>query len=174
MCNTDLQAKLKGEGKWGAYLARKAELLDSGMAELAAYEQAYDEFVPPDTPARVGSVQEKDSGFVPLATFIIPEKRVKPKVDVQWVYDNMCISDIEPSDAPSPGAWGLLQACRNSGELFRDFYRTIWPKLLPSKTEIDGGDRFTDDNRNIFELIERAAGESEGGTEEVPDILVIA
>jgi len=42
--------------------------------------------------------------------------------DARWVYDVIALDDVQPQDAPSSRAWGLLEwARRNRG----DFYRSV-------------------------------------------------
>jgi len=78
--------------------------------------------------------------------------KASERVIVQFVFDHMDV-DVKPEDAPSAGAWGLLMAVRNDPTLKMDFYKTIWPRLLPSRSQIETGDKFTDDGRETLEII---------------------
>ena len=83
---------------------------------------------------------------------------------VQWVFDHMDISDVSVGSCPSSGAWSLLSACRSSKDLKREFYRQIWPKLLPTKSHLEMEARYRDDGRQL-EIIDRvsaAAREADG------------
>lgn len=71
---------------------------------------------------------------------------------VDWVFDNFALSDLVATDAPSPGAWGLLCWVRLSVGNLTEFMRTIWPKRLPSRTQVEDGVGGNDDGRE--ELLE--------------------
>jgi len=66
---------------------------------------------------------------------------------VDWVFDNFALSDLVATDAPSPGAWGLLCWVRLSVGNLTEFMRTIWPKRLPSRTQVEDGVGGNDDGR---------------------------
>lgn len=74
---------------------------------------------------------------------------------IRWVFNNMDMVGIRGEDAPCPGAWSLLKICREDPSIKKDFYRTIWPKLLPNKTSAEVDAAFTDDGREQFDLITR-------------------
>lgn len=71
----------------------------------------------------------------------------------EWVYENVANPDPKIGDAPSPGAWAQLKEVQKNQALRQDFYRTIVPKMLPSKQELDAMD-FADPNRTAFERLE--------------------
>ena len=78
-----------------------------------------------------------------------------PRKVVEWVFDNLLVDSLKPDDAPSPGAWALLQDLKQYPDLRKEFYRSIWSKLLPTKTELDAAEKFSDDGREQIKLIER-------------------
>jgi len=73
---------------------------------------------------------------------------------LRWIFENMQVLDVRPENAPSAGAWALLTELRKNDEQRRDFYKTLWPKLL-TKEDAEGGGRLMDDGKPIIELIER-------------------
>ena len=79
------------------------------------------------------------------------------RVVVQWVFDNMHNRGVKQKDAPTLGAWGLLQECREDGTTRRNFYMSVWPKLLPSRSELDKEGQFEDDNRDLEGHLEELA-----------------
>lgn len=79
---------------------------------------------------------------------------------VTWVFDHMDIKGVSAGDAPSAGAWSLLQQCRRSGAMREAFYLTIWPKLLPTRGTVDAEDERRRGSGKALEHVERvmAAG----------------
>lgn len=88
---------------------------------------------------------------------------------VEWVFNNLDVEGLKPKDAPSPGAWSLLQRVRLYPELTVDFYKTVWPKLLPNKAQIEAEDRArgggTDELERSLERVEQALGAAESAPE---------
>lgn len=72
-----------------------------------------------------------------------------PEVVVDWVFNNLCIEDVMPLDAPSPGAWTLLERCRRDEKTLDDFLRLTWPKSLPQKMTSETIHVYEDDARKI-------------------------
>ena len=71
---------------------------------------------------------------------------------VEWVFDNLDLSDVTPADAPSPGAWAFREQLRQYPLLRIEFYKTIWPRFLSKVDEGDGG-RLNDDGRDVLRTI---------------------
>ncbi len=78
-----------------------------------------------------------------------------PIGDLKWVFQALGSKDLKPEDAPSAGAWALLTNLNDDEMMLKDFYRTVFPKLLPSKSQLDKGDDRADDGRKLFGIIER-------------------
>lgn len=74
---------------------------------------------------------------------------------VTWVFDHMDIKGVSAGDAPSAGAWSLLQQCRRSGTMREAFYLTIWPKLLPTRGTVDAEDERRRGGGKALEHVER-------------------
>jgi hypothetical protein len=73
--------------------------------------------------------------------------------DVYWVYQHYCLSGVKASDAPSPGAWALLEHLRRVPDVnIGLFYRDFCVRLLPSQKQLEQEERRGTDD----ELIERA------------------
>jgi hypothetical protein len=102
--------------------------------------------------------------FVKTAeTTMFPSEK-KEAVDtldiIRWIYDNIGVKDVRPSDAPTPGAYQHLMTVRNDGDALTDFYKTIWPKTF---TKDDGKDaKYNDDGRAVIELIRRLQKQNAG------------
>lgn len=74
---------------------------------------------------------------------------------IRWCFENLAIEDLKPEDAPSSGAWGLLQECQRSPSFREDFLKTILPKLLPTRQQIETQESFNDDGRDVLDLINK-------------------
>ena len=77
-----------------------------------------------------------------------------PRKIVEWVFQHLYVDGVMPADAPSAGAWGLLCFARanadNESELIQ-----MWSKLLPTKAELERGDKQQDDGRDVIDTIHR-------------------
>ena len=72
--------------------------------------------------------------------------------DFEWVYENQAVEDVQPENAPSSGAWGLLQFSRMEP---RAFY-TEWMRMASRREDESAEERrFVDDaNRSTEEIAE--------------------
>jgi hypothetical protein len=52
---------------------------------------------------------------------------------IRWVFDHIGNLDTMEADAPSPGAWALLDTCNVDITAKRNFYNNTWVKLLSGK-----------------------------------------
>ena len=89
--------------------------------------------------------------------------------DINWIYNHLMISDVRAEDAPSPGAWAHLQYHRSTPAAMDDFFTKVYPRLIPAKGTIQKmQDKFHDDGRTTFDLLDRLLKEDEGSAEQVP------
>ena len=89
--------------------------------------------------------------------------------DINWIYNHLMVADVQPSDAPSPGAWAHLQYHRSTPAAMDDFFTKVYPRLIPAKGAIQKlQDEFHDDGRTTFDLLDRLLAEDEAGEGEVP------
>jgi len=78
-----------------------------------------------------------------------------PEVEViRWVASNMEIQNPEPKDCPSAAAWGLLAQCRNSPIARGEFWKQTYPKLLPSRAQMEQEQDSVPDESKAKEVIE--------------------
>ena len=78
----------------------------------------------------------------------------EPLEDLRWVFQALGAKDLKPEDAPSPGAWAMLTTLQNDELMLKNFYATVYPKLLPPKSQMDQDDDHADDGRGQFRIIE--------------------
>ncbi len=81
-------------------------------------------------------------------------KQVSANTEIRWIFNNMKMAVEDPKTAPSPGAYALLLELRKDPEQRRDFYKTIYPKLL-TKVDAEKGGKLHDDGKETIELLER-------------------
>ena len=94
--------------------------------------------------------------------------------DINWIYNHLLIADVRPSDAPSPGAWAHLQYHRSTPAATDEFFTKVYPRLIPAKSTIQKmQDKFHDDGRTTFELLDRLLAEEAAGEGEVPVLQVV-
>lgn len=77
-----------------------------------------------------------------------------PLEDLRWVFQALGAEDLKAEDAPSPGAWALLTTLLDDENMLKNFYTTVYPKLLPPKSKMETEDDHAEDGRNIFGIIE--------------------
>ena len=94
--------------------------------------------------------------------------------DINWIYNHLMVADVVPADAPSPGAWAHLQYHRSTAAAMDDFFTKVYPRLIPAKGTIQKmQDKFHDDGRTTFDLLDRLLAECGDGSEQVPDIPLV-
>ncbi len=94
--------------------------------------------------------------------------------DINWIYNHLMIADVKPADAPSPGAWAHLQYHRSSAAAMDEFFTKVYPRLIPAKGVIQKmQDKFHDDGRTTFDLLDRLLAEDAAGEGEVPVLQVV-
>ena len=92
-----------------------------------------------------------------------------PKEDFLWVYQALGAEGLKKGDAPSPGAWSLLQSLMRDDLAKKSFFTTVLPKLLPGKSEMEKNDR-AEDGRKCFDLIERLLREPDDNAAILSDV----
>jgi hypothetical protein len=68
---------------------------------------------------------------------------------VLWVFDNLGVADAQPQDAPSSGAWSLLQFARLSATNQAAFYSGFVTRLLTGTKEDERERAIRDDGRDL-------------------------
>lgn len=149
------KTRLKDQGQWNEFLELRDQYKQQGCEPKVAYAMAMEKF-PPGQPPVVGdgSSDPAECGAVWLEQFAGKEK-VSSLAIVEWVFDNIDMLDVTPGMAPCAGAWSLLLRVRKHPDLLKEFYRSIWVRILPSKTAIEQLQRFEDDGREQLTLIDR-------------------
>lgn len=78
----------------------------------------------------------------------------------KWVFMAMDFSDKRVVEtAPSAGAVSYLVRLRKSITMSDDFYKSVMPKLLPTKSQMEKEEALNDDARPILSTIEKLLAE---------------
>ena len=88
------------------------------------------------------------------------EGRKAPMLEVyEWVFNHVLVpwEDIKPEEVPSTGAVGLLKHAKDE-DCQAQFYQQAMPRLLPSRSQLEQAEAFSDDGRpleQLFDLFEK-------------------
>jgi len=94
--------------------------------------------------------------------------------DINWIYNHLMIADVKVEDAPSPGAWAHLVYHRSTPAAMAEFFTKVYPRLIPAKATIQKmQDKFHDDGRTTFDLLDRLLAEDAAGEGEVPVLQMV-
>jgi hypothetical protein len=74
--------------------------------------------------------------------------------ELRWIFENMRLEGVEPTDAPSIGAYSLLMHLRTNAQAMQKFYDSLWPKLL-AKEDAEKTGKLEDSGKDTIELIDR-------------------
>lgn len=155
------KARLQESGLWEDFLARREELQADGNTATTANKIARSEFGPADDEEPEKKPKSKPKRKPPVKVESVPadvfadRPSVSARKVVQWVFNSIDLDDLKPEDAPSAGAWSLLMRLRRYPDLLKEFYRTIWSKMLPTRSEIERTERFEDDGREQLDIIDK-------------------
>ena len=129
----ELTNRLRAEGRWDAaceFRERVREKHKSAgktkkAAGILAWQAMATKYPPPPEP-EMKSVPSNVFANKPATTIT---------QDIEWVYQTMAFSDVEPEQAPSGGAWGMLLFVRASDRNRSEFFRNLLSKILPSRSD---------------------------------------
>jgi hypothetical protein len=126
----ELTDRLRREGRWDAFKKRREELKAGGTAASEVWGAAAEEFPSLDA--------KPDPGTAPKAD--LQALKGKPPVSIvqaaAWAFEQLDCDSITPADAPSPGAWSLLEWARSSIATRTEFYRMFAARIvLPPQEE---------------------------------------
>ena len=141
--------RLRQEGRFKDFSARRKDLQAEGLSPSESWERAAAEFGfgEPRTVAESGF-----SSPYQVTSEMFEGQTASLQSDFEWVYENQAVEDVQPENAPSSGAWGLLQFSRMEP---RAFY-TEWMRMASRREdEFAEERRFVDDaNRSTEEIAE--------------------
>lgn len=174
--------RVKVEGRWPEFVAYRSSLEQHGRekrdawieaAKAFGFDGAYYQDERKAAKARGNPVTLVASA--PADVFAGKDGSVRG--DFGWVYDNLGVADISPEEAPSSGAWGLLEYARSEP---REFYKS-WMAMVSRQADTDerlesfkeDATRSTNEIAEMLRTLETAAvragpegGEGEPGVSE--------
>jgi AraC-like DNA-binding protein len=120
----ELTDRLRREGRFEAFKKRREELKTNGTPAKQAWYEAAAEVPPP-----VAQPSATVARCVDLQAL-----KGKPAASVvqaaTWAFEHLDADWVTPADAPSPGAWSLLEWARSSIATRTEFYRLFVAKVL--------------------------------------------
>ena len=141
--------RLRQEGRFKEFSARRKDLQAEGLSPSESWERAAAEFGfgEPRTVAEGGFSSPQK-----VTSEMFQGQTASVQSDFEWVYENQAVEDVRPENAPSSGAWGLLQFSRMEP---RAFY-TEWMRMASRREDECAEERrFVDDaNRSTEEIAE--------------------
>jgi hypothetical protein len=138
----EFASHLRKQGKFIEFKAMRLNLIEKGRTKKGAWEEA----------ARVFGFDQWKSGeeeAIPMEHSGIRPKPERPdsivfegkvsslRGDFGWVYDSLSLGDVSPGDAPSSGAWGLLEFARLDPKSFF----TEWMRMVARSEDTSARDR---------------------------------
>lgn len=87
------------------------------------------------------------------------KKKKKGRVDirevVEWVFAHIGEAGVKKEDEPCAGAYQLLQRVESGVKMQDWFYSQMFVKLLPTRAQVEGDDRFRDTGQSVMDFIDR-------------------
>ncbi len=72
--------------------------------------------------------------------------------EARWVALHMAVRDVKKEDAPTSAAYSWLLRCQTTPSTQDDFWKSVYPRLMPSQSQRDANARFKDDGRELVAL----------------------
>ena len=143
-----MEARLKREGRWDSFEARRRALKAEGLSGSSAYQKSVAEFAPIPHDS-----SHDERNRVPAQMFA--GKTAATQETVAWVAQNIALTDVKPENAPSSESWAMLQWVRGAEANEREFWERIFTKLLPPRPQMVTAERFKDDGRDLIALCDQ-------------------
>ncbi len=176
---THLKARMIMTGDWQSFVEIRTEARAQGASPGEAWERALVSFPhildqhqeaaenPNDPSAGLDSVEKEEAGVIEAAKKVqVKRDKVRRALDgkvcsvakaVDWVAANISLSAPDVSEAPSSTAWGMLIWAQATPGNTNEFWKNIFPKLMPTRAQIEADNSRSDDGRSLLELVARVA-----------------
>lgn len=148
----DLTSRLRREGRWNEFVARREALKAEGLPAAEAWNAAAAEFPPPTPQSDENAASGEDVSGYDLSALDGKPQISMIKV-VQWAFEHLDSPGVTPADAPSAGAWTMLTWARQNGDTRSEFMKTFMAKLMPNRQQVEDSERMSDDGVEVLEAI---------------------
>lgn len=157
----ETKARLVREGKWEEFVRIREKQKSEGETPAVASAKAL----------MVVDTQKKPGDPYKRLILAAPEGNCSEREAAQFVFEYAACepAEIPESAVPSKGAVGLLKWLKTSPANCTAFYATIWPKLMPTKSQLDAEARYSDDGVRSLDLLSELESMLDGNSE-VPDV----
>lgn len=135
-----MEVRLKREGRWDAFEARRKALRAKGLTGSDLYEQVISEFAEP-------LPRIHDETELP-AQEVFEGKTATEREEVRWVAGALAVIDPRPEKAPSAAAWGLYRWVTRDPENQGFFWSKLYlgRPVTPSKARPEPNEPIEDEN----------------------------
>lgn len=135
------------------------------MREQSAIDRINERIGDPEEIADLSGYSQETKTYKESLAQFDGKMSANARTAIEWVASVLNLKGVKAKDAPSAMAWNLYQHFNQNTSAQADFWRAIWPKVVPSKSELDKQEQFRDDGREVLKLIDEieriayAAGE---------------
>jgi hypothetical protein len=160
-----LKSLLKDEQQWGKYWKVYKIAKNEGVSSEKAQARAMEHILAENFSAKasLNSVAgQEHAGDLTLEELevlndLADGKNKNARDVIDWIYNNMGNKNVSPSCAPTIGAYSHLKKIQADPVLQAEFYKNIWPKILPKTDVMDElMARLSDDGTKVFNVIDKA------------------
>ena len=145
--------KLRRDGRMDQFLSRVGDLLDGDedMDVESAWEIVGVEYGGPPAVSELGS--DTEDVLWSALSMAAMKRSAAPRDEAKWVIQHHAVplERIDPDLVPSSGSVTMLRWAREVG--LTDFMKTIYAKLMPSKSELEQDARFRQSGRVLQETL---------------------
>ena len=145
-----LRRDLEAKGQWADYVKLREHYKALGMAPKDARAKTFSE-LGRGTDGKTREPQLEPGGQsdatdlgdtleAPIITTSLADfgDREASEVEIiRWVVRYMDVADIKPEHCPDPAAWTYLNECRKSPAFRSSFLLQVWPKIVPSRAQLE-------------------------------------
>ena len=157
------RTRIQASGKWDEFVAYRRALEKHGREPRDAWIEAarafgFDGHYTMDA-RKKAKAQANPVALVQSAPGEVFEgKKSNVRGDFEWVYSNIGVGDITPENAPSSGAWGLLEFARTDPKEFYKSWMSMVSRTVDTDSKLEG---FKADATKSVDEIEEMLGSLE-------------
>lgn len=158
-----IREHLEKIGKYGQFRARVLIHRRSGATEEDARAKALEELgVDKEKPrlerkpkSEAPRLTDNDEKYMEKLAQQAQGKECRERDAVRWVFENIAVPCKRLQDPPSAGAVGLLRWVKSDRQNEAEFYKVIWPKVIPTRQALEEADKVKGDDSDLDEVIQK-------------------